>query len=365
MPRQPIRRRGGERVEIGAWRGRGAGRGRGGAMRGRIVGDRRRRLELGRGQDDVRGRRHVVRDDRSGLRGGRCGLGLRNRRRSGGRFSRCRLGRHRLGRRSRRLRRSRRRRRRRLGPRGRLDSRRRRRDDGCGRRCRLDDGRGCGLRGGRRLRRRLDRCRRDERRRDRHAWRKEGERVEVALRVGGDAHAEVHVRLREVRVARGRRGRDGRTLGDGRVLRDGERAEVRQGDREPVGRRDRDALARGRNGPGERDDARGRREDGRARVGADHDPAVLARGERMRGVEEERFEHRAACGPRPGLGSGHDDERGKDRGEHETTHGETAFPPSLIVLVRDSVRCCRDSEQGFYGRGGSPLLSNEITKLSQ
>jgi hypothetical protein len=47
---------------------------------------------------------------------------------------------------------------------------------------------------------------------------------------------------------------------------------------------------------------------------------MLARGVRMRGIEQERLEDRACRGPCPGLACGRKQERGEDRRKELTTH---------------------------------------------
>jgi hypothetical protein len=189
------------------------------------------------------------------------------------------------------------------------------RRDGLGARRRVGSGRRHRGRGGL--------CRRGRHRHGRRrsrALRQERQRVAISLRVRGDAHAEVHVRLCEVGVARGERAADDVSFRDLRVPRDGERGQMRERDRQALGGRDRDARAGGRDGAGERHQTCGRGEHGRAGVGADHDAAMLPRRIRVRRVEQERLEDCPVRGPGPGLRCGHDDERGEDRDEHETTH---------------------------------------------
>ena len=131
------------------------------------------------------------------------------------------------------------------------------------------------------------------------ARRQERQRVEVALRLGGDAHAEVDVRRRDLRLAGGADRGDGVALGDRGALRDVDRAEVGQRDGEAVGGLDREARARCGHGAGERDDARRGRAHVGARVAADVDAPVLAGGVRVRRVEDERLEDRPVDRPRP------------------------------------------------------------------
>ena len=139
-------------------------------------------------------------------------------------------------------------------------------------------------------RRNLDRCRRRRwhRLRPRHRVRRrllarrrrlgerrqEQERVEVPLRIGGLANAEVHVRDGLL----GHPARAHRTnrvaLGDGRPAPDGHGTEMQQRDGVAVRRLDRDRPPAGRHGSGERDDAAGRRDNRGTSCRADVDPAV-------------------------------------------------------------------------------------------
>jgi hypothetical protein len=132
--------------------------------------------------------------------------------------------------------------------------------------------------------------------------RQEPEWVEVAELVGCQTDPEVDVRNGLLgRSARPHRG-DGVTLGDGRALRDDERAEMRERHRVAVGGLDREALATRRHEAGEAHRPARRRDDRIAlRRGADVDAAVLARGVRVRLVVRERLEHRPMDRPAPRL----------------------------------------------------------------
>jgi hypothetical protein len=131
----------------------------------------------------------------------------------------------------------------------------------------------------------------------------------------------VHVRLRHLDVAARTDRPDAVAFRDRRALLNGDRTEVRQRDGVAVGGRDRYALPGRRNGPRKGDRSRDRRQRRRAGLAADVDPAVLAAREGMGGVEHERLEHRPGRGPRPGPSDGRKKERGKDREEQESTHG--------------------------------------------
>jgi len=240
---------------------------------GRRAGARRRR----RGNDLGRSRLRLF-----GRRVGRARL--RRRRRSRRRIGRpCRSG----------LRRRRRRSRARHDRRGRRRGRRRRRRSGCG--CGVGSGRG--------------RARREVR-----------ERVDVALLLCGDADAEVHVRAGDLRLA-GRSDRaDLLALSDRSALRDRQRPEMRQRDCEPVRRLDREAEPRRRNRARERDGPGRRCAHGPAGRSADVDAAMLARGVRVRRIEDEGLEHRAIGRPGPCVRCRRDEQRQENR-----EHGNAAM----------------------------------------
>ncbi len=272
------------------------------------------------------GRRTPLDDER-----GRLGRGLRSLR--GGRGRRSRWSRRRLDDRRRGL--DDRRRRRRDGRRP-LDGRRRRRGD------RL--GSGCGRLGGRSRSRRLDRRRRGRGRgRGRghgRGYGQERERVEIPLRVPGVADAEVHVGHLELRRTARADGADHRALGDGVVTFHRDGAKMRQAHGQPRWRLDRDRRSVRRNGPGEADDAAGRREHRRALIGADRDPAALSRRVRVSLVERERLEERAADGPRPRARGGHKEhEQEQKRNRSEPSH---ATPPP----------CCQSCKRRRHGSSG-------------
>jgi hypothetical protein len=169
----------------------------------------------------------------------------------------------------------------------------------------LDGRRRCGRRVGRsrsRSGRRIGcRSRRRRGRQGRREHGQEAERVEIPLRIGARPHAEVDVGPVHLRRAARADGADRSTLRHGRVARDGDRAEVRQRDRQPVGRLDRHRLAARRYGPREADDAGRRRDDGRVRGRRDVDAAVLPARVGMRRVEREALDDGARDGPRPGA----------------------------------------------------------------
>jgi hypothetical protein len=232
--------------------------------------------------------------------------------------------------------------------RGRRGGRGPRRSSGCRCRCscrcscRCGRGRGCGRRRGRgsgdgrcrsRSGGRRSSCGRRGRRRRRRGAGEEPQRIEVALVVGGRAHAEVDVRHGELRrTARPDRA-DDRAFDDGAAARDRDRAEMREADREAVGGLDRHALPARRHGAGEADRARRGRHDGRGVAAADRDPSMLARGVWMRAVERERLQHRPLDRPCPPHGERDDEQHEEER--DESPHGT---PPLLSEM---KTRCGR------------------------
>ena len=224
--------------------------------------------------------------------------------------------------------------------RGHRCSRRRHRRFGRGRPGRHRRGAVRGRRRGACRRRRLDDGLRRRRRLGRHgrgrarfgcrsAAGQERERVEIALRLGGDPHAEVHVRLRHLGVGADADRPDAGALGDRGAAGDGDRAEVRQRHGVPVGSGDRDAVSGRGDGACERDGPGRRSMYGRAQVTAHVDPTVLARRIGMRGIEEEGLQHSSRGGPRPGPADGHEHERDDDRREELTTHRDRLSRPRL------------------------------------
>jgi hypothetical protein len=98
------------------------------------------------------------------------------------------------------------------------------------------------------------------------------------------------VRLRNLRVAARPDRADRRAFGDGGVLGDRDRAQVRERHRVAVGRLDRDALPRGRHRARERHGAGRRRDHSRARLAGDVDAPVLATRIGMARIEDEGLE---------------------------------------------------------------------------
>jgi hypothetical protein len=150
---------------------------------------------------------------------------------------------------------------------------------------------------------------RPRRRRGRRALRRqEGERIEVALRIGRAAHSEVDVRHRQLRLAARADRADELALRDCVAAPDRVRPEVNERDRVAVRRRDRQRLAADRHGPREGDGARDRRLHPRTARRPDVDSAVLPGGVRVLAVEREERQHRAVHGPAPAQGGRGDDQ---------------------------------------------------------
>ena len=147
---------------------------------------------------------------------------------------------------------------------------------------------------GRRYRDRRRVGRRHGRRRRSRARREQRERVDVALRLRRQAHAEVDIRLLDLGVAARADRADRRALRDGGVRGDRDRAQMRQRHRVAVGRLDRDALPRGRHRAGEGHRARGGCDHGGAGSAADVDAPVLAARIRMARIEDEGLKDGAA-----------------------------------------------------------------------
>ena len=202
-----------------------------------------------------------------------------------------------------------------------------------------------------------DRCRRRRRRRlrPRHRIRhrrlarrkrlgerrQEKERIEVPLRVGGLADAEVHVRDGLLgHPARARR-TNRVTLGDGRPAPDGHGAEMQHRDGVPVRRLDRDCPAAGRHGSGERDDAASRRDDRGTSSRADVDPTVETARVRI-GAEAERVQNRPLHGPGPPVRRCGRDERGHRGAAREPRDHKSDLLPVLqtaLTVASSSNRC--------------------------
>lgn len=142
--------------------------------------------------------------------------------------------------------------------------------------------------------------------------RQQGERIDVALRLRGQSHAEVQVRRLVLRLPAWPDRADHVALRDRGPDTHGDRAQVHKRDREAVGRADRQRQARSRNGSSKADDARLRCPHVRARRRSDVDAPVLAAGIRVV-VEREASEHRPVGRPAPGARSRRRHQRSHDR----------------------------------------------------
>jgi hypothetical protein len=187
-------------------------------------------------------------------------------------------------------------------------------------RIRRDRGRRRRLRRGRRrIGRRSDRSRRRSRRRCEHPRRQEQERVDVAVRVGGDTHAHVDVRDRCLRPAPGSRS-DRLALAHGRATRDADRADSDERDGIPVLRADAEGETAAGYRARERHRPADRREHGHARRRADVDAAVLPAGICVRLVVGEAAQHGTVGRPYPRRRGGDGDE------QHEHERGRKQEP---------------------------------------
>jgi hypothetical protein len=154
----------------------------------------------------------------------------------------------------------------------------------------------------------------------------QAERVDVALRFGGDPDAEVEMRRDGDRVGALAHGPDDGALRHDRAAGDAERAELEQRDRVAVRGLDRQRAAASRHGAGERDGA-GRGcphlgAHGRAEVDAAVLPARVGVG-----GEGERAQQWAVDRPGPGTrGRSDAEQRQHGRGGEDSPHGR---PPSL------------------------------------
>jgi hypothetical protein len=139
------------------------------------------------------------------------------------------------------------------------------------------------------------------RRRGRDARRQQGQRIDVALRIARHTGPEVHVRLRQFDDAARADGSHHRRFSHERPARHSDRPEVDKRGRIAKRRLDRHRLPAGRHRPGKGHHALRRREHGVAAGCAEVDAAVLAARVGVRVVEQERPQHRAVHGPRPGA----------------------------------------------------------------
>jgi len=182
-------------------------------------------------------------------------------------------------------------------------------------------GRRCGdhLDGRRDRRTRRDAGRVPDRRSRGTRW-EERDRIGIPLWIGGKPYPQVHVRSLHLRLAARTYRPDAVALGDRRAFRHERRAEVRQGHRPAVFRRERHGLTGGRHGSDERHRPRRRRAYRRGRPTRDVDAAVLPGRVGLRGVIEERLENETVGRPGPGARSGRESESSQDGREQDTLH---------------------------------------------
>ena len=166
------------------------------------------------------------------------------------------------------------------------------------------------------------------RRRRLHRRRQEEKRVEVPLRVGRPAQAEVHVRNRVLGYAARAGGADRISLRDRRTPLHCQRSEVQERHGVAVGRLDRDRASTHRHRSGEGDDPAGRCRHGRARRRPDVYAAVETAGVGV-GAEAELLQHRALNRPGPAVRARRCDERSRSRAARETPDERADMLPGL------------------------------------
>jgi hypothetical protein len=193
--------------------------------------------------------------------------------------------------------------------------------------------------------RRIDRrrrlgCRHGLRRRlgSRGARRQERERVQVSLRVGRRADADVHVRRGKLRIPRGADRAHDCAFGDLRSARHVDRPEVEQRHRHCRRRLDRDRPAAAGNRPGERHDALGRCGDGRLDCRGDVDAAMLAARVWMGAVEVEATHDLAVHRPGPRARRCGRKREGAEDQDAESSHVRSSFVVRTANEAKDSER---------------------------
>lgn len=145
--------------------------------------------------------------------------------------------------------------------------------------------------------------------------RQQAQRVDIAVRVGGDANTEVDVWLRGDGVAALADRAHLSSLGHRVAPRNARRAELQQRDGVAVVGGDRDHVATAGHDAGERDASRGRRHDGAAELCADVDAPVLACGVRV-GADGEGPQHGSFGRPGPGERARCESHARKHDGDH-------------------------------------------------
>ena len=150
---------------------------------------------------------------------------------------------------------------------------------------------------------------------------KQAERVDVAVRIGGEPDAEVDVRRRRDGVDARADDADDRSFGDHAAARDARRAELQQRHRVAVRGQDRDRPTTARDRAGERDGACCRGDHLASELGADVDATMLPARIGV-GAERERSQHRPRRRPDPGVRRRRRDERRKHDQERESSPHE-------------------------------------------
>ena len=130
-------------------------------------------------------------------------------------------------------------------------------------------------------------------------WRQERQRIDIAVRIGRAADAQVHVRLGPFGLTAGADRGDDVALAHAGPDGDADRAEVDECDRPAVLGADRQAQPLMRQLSGVRSHPDGRRPNVGPRRRADVTPSMLTARVRIV-VGDERPQHRAVDGPRPG-----------------------------------------------------------------
>lgn len=161
-------------------------------------------------------------------------------------------------------------------------------------------------------------------RRYRAARREERQGVDIAVRIGRDSNAEMHVALARDAVATRPDHADDVALGDDRASCHGRGAELKVRHGVAVVGSNADSEPTVRHGADERDRAARSGAHPRADRRADVDPAVLTARIRV-GAQAERAYHRSVHGPSPGVGGGgpREYQRGGCR-EHQSAHRVTS-----------------------------------------
>jgi hypothetical protein len=175
-------------------------------------------------------------------------------------------------------------------------------------------------------------------RRPRRSRRQKGERVEIAVGIGGRTYTQVDVRTCMLGRARGADRADHRSLVDTRAARHRRRSEVDERDRVAVRRLDRDGKAVRGHRAHERDQACARGSDRLALLAGDVEAAVLPGGVRVAAVSE-LLQDRPGCRPGPRARGGSENEEDENhescsqRRQHDDDLRGGASPLSKLVTV--------------------------------